>query len=187
MQLIRGSLAHLSQSKHSSRSYLGFSRACGSSRARPAGFFSASSWVNNSSSASTLPCFKQCNNINVSIFNSLLLTQTTLNTIDWKKRKNLGIIVHTNTLKFFHQLLRSLTLKTLKLKLRFSFTVPIQFNRSSGENWLKYQFDSSSLIMYSILMTTVFQSTDIMRRNFRLISLRVSRVKERWGHKTERN
>ena len=89
-----------------------------------------------------------------------------------KKRKNLGIIVHTNTLKFFHQLLRSLTLSTLKLKWRFSFTVPIQCNRSSGENWLKYQLDSSSLIMYSILMTTVFQSTDIIRRNFRLISLR---------------
>lgn len=39
-------------------SYLGFSRACGSSRARPAGFFSASSWVSNSSSASTLPCVR---------------------------------------------------------------------------------------------------------------------------------
>lgn len=100
MQLIWGSLAHLSQSKHSSKSYLGFSRACGSSRARPAGFFSASSWVNNSSSASTLPCFKKSNNVNVCIFNLLLLTPTTLNTIDWKKRKNVGITVHTNTLKF---------------------------------------------------------------------------------------
>ena len=35
--------------------HLGLSRACGSSRARPAGFFSASSWVSSSSSASTFP------------------------------------------------------------------------------------------------------------------------------------
>ena len=39
--------------------YLGLSRACGSSRARPAGFCSASSWVKSSISASTLPCGKK--------------------------------------------------------------------------------------------------------------------------------
>ena len=30
------------------------------------------------------------------------------------------------------------------------------FNRSSGENLLKQQFDSSTVIMSSILMTTLF-------------------------------
>lgn len=36
--------------------HLGFSRGSGSPRARPTGFFSASSAVNKCSSASTLPC-----------------------------------------------------------------------------------------------------------------------------------
>ena len=35
--------------------YFGLSRGCGSSLPRPQGDFSASSWVNNSSSASTFP------------------------------------------------------------------------------------------------------------------------------------
>ena len=52
--------------------------------------------------------------------------------------------------------------KTLISKLRFSFTVPYFFNRSSGENLLKYQLDSSSLIMYSILMTTLFSKALIL-------------------------
>ena len=58
--------------------------------------------------------------------------------------------------------MKMLTLRTLILKLRFLFTVTIQFNRSSWENLLKYQLDSSSLIMYSILMTTLFSKALIL-------------------------
>ena len=58
--------------------------------------------------------------------------------------------------------MKMLTLQTLIFKLRFLFTVPIQFNRSSWENLLKYQLDSSSLIMYSILMTTLFSKALIL-------------------------
>ena len=59
-------------------------------------------------------------------------------------------------------LVHLLTLYTLISKLRFSFTVPIQFNRSIGENLVKYQMDSSSLIMYSILTTTMFSKALIL-------------------------
>ena len=37
------------------------------------------------------------------------------------------------------------------------------FNRSSGENLLKFQLDSSSLIMHSILMTTLFSKALILQ------------------------
>ena len=37
------------------------------------------------------------------------------------------------------------------------------FNRSSGENLLKYQLDSSCVIMSSILMTTVFYKAVILQ------------------------
>ena len=47
------------------------------------------------------------------------------------------------------------------------------FNRSSGENLLKYQLDSSSVIMSLILMTTLFYiCIDITWRNLMLITLR---------------
>ena len=42
------------------------------------------------------------------------------------------------------------------IKIQVSFVIPIIFNRSSGENLLKYQLDSSCVIMSSIPMTTVF-------------------------------
>ena len=58
--------------------------------------------------------------------------------------------------------MKMLTLRTLILKLRFLFTVHIQFNRSSWENLLEYQLDSSSLIMYAILMTTLFSKAMIL-------------------------
>ena len=58
--------------------YLGFSRACGSSRARPAGFFSASSWVSNSSSASTLPCYKKKENVSREFYLFSLCTRRRL-------------------------------------------------------------------------------------------------------------
>ena len=52
------------------------------------------------------------------------------------------------------------------------------FNRSSRENLLKYQIDSSSLIMHSILMSTLFYKAlkDITRRNLMLTTLSI-------GHK----
>ena len=48
--------------------------------------------------------------------------------------------------------------------LEFSFVVPICFNRSSGQNLLKYQLDSSCVIRPSILMTTVFYKAVILQR-----------------------
>ena len=56
-----------------------------------------------------------------------------------------------------------LTLQILTSKFKFPFVIPIHFNRSSGENLLKYELDSSSVIMSLILMTTLFYKAVILQ------------------------
>ena len=49
------------------------------------------------------------------------------------------------------------------IKIEILIYSPLYFSiRSSGENLLKYQQDSSSPIMYSILMTTLFYKALIL-------------------------
>ena len=56
-----------------------------------------------------------------------------------------------------------LRLYTLTPKLKFSFVTLYVFNRSNGENLLKYQLHSSSVIMSLILMTTLFYKAVILQ------------------------
>ena len=60
----------------------------------------------------------------------------------------------------------------IKIEIRIQTSL-FFFNRSSGENLLKYQLDSSSSIMHSILMSTLFYKAlkDITRRNLMLTTL----------------
>ena len=63
----------------------------------------------------------------------------------------------------FNPIVSYLTLYTLTSKFNSHLLSLCVFNRRSGENLLKYQLDSSSVIMSSILMTTLFYKALILQ------------------------
>ena len=74
-----------------------------------------------------------------------------------------------------HRIMKALALSSLT-KFKFSFVVPICFQQKKWEEFvfLFIMVDSSSVIMSSILMTTLFKHRfTSLRRNFMLITLRV--------------
>ena len=75
---------------------------------------------------------------------------------NWLKLLSCEDVVFRNGFCFNKKTGDELTILTLISKLRFSFTGPYFLSRSSGEKLLKYQLDSFSLIMDSILMSTQF-------------------------------